>query len=361
MIDVEEIIAKYKELSPFERFFKYLFIHGISYDDIDFQSKAIQRLLVSEQQDWPKEKNIAFMQRFTALLASNQSIPTAELIPEGRTVYIQPFPRYMGDPIHSHCDAMEINFVLQGELIQIVGGHTLNLSRGDVCFVAPGVSHITRTYGDDSVVLSLFVYSHRVPALICEFDCMLDAFLKKIAYSRNVVPYVIVSDVLDASLVYLIADLAEKQTQRHPLTDLCLLSGLKGLILRVMMHDGDRMMSGSDIDRHDADIRNLMDYIRLNVSTVSLESLSETFHYSPTYLSALIKAKYGSNFKDIVARLKLERAVQLLETTDYNVSTIANLAGYTDKSYFHRAFKKTYGLTPLEYRGRKADQPRGLP
>ena len=351
MLDIDEIIGKYKKLNPFESFFKYLFINGISYDEIDFHSKAIQRLLVPDP-DRSKEEIIAVMQRFTASLAANRSVPTSEMIPEGRTVYIQQFPRYMGEPLHDHCDAVEINFVLHGELIQIINGNTLNLGKGDVCLIAPGVSHITRTYGDDSVVLSVFCYSDQLQSLICEYDSVLVSFLKKIVYSRKYLPYVICQTGFDPFIVYLLADMEERQTSRQPLSDGYLLSGLRTLILRLVMNGSDRMVSGTEIDKHDADILNLMDYIRLNVATVSLESLSESFHYTPTYLSALIKAKYGKNFKDIVAELKLERSMQLLKTTDYDISRVAELAGYSDKSYFHRVFKQTIGLTPAAYRAK---------
>lgn len=47
---------------------------------------------------------------------------------------------------------------------------------------------------------------------------------------------------------------------------------------------------------------------------------------------------------------RINNAVSLLETTDYNVNEISTIVGYENPLYFSRLFKKQKGVSPTEYR-----------
>ena len=47
---------------------------------------------------------------------------------------------------------------------------------------------------------------------------------------------------------------------------------------------------------------------------------------------------------------RINNAVSLLETTDYNVTEISAIVGYENPMYFSRLFKKQKGVSPTEYR-----------
>ena len=73
------------------------------------------------------------------------------------------------------------------------------------------------------------------------------------------------------------------------------------------------------------------------------------------------------NFKEFVGMppaqylmtLRMNNAVSLLETTDYNVTEISAIIGYDNALYFSRIFKKYKGVSPSEYR--KLLQKKGSP
>jgi len=64
------------------------------------------------------------------------------------------------------------------------------------------------------------------------------------------------------------------------------------------------------------------------------------------------------NFKEFVGKppaqyllaLRMNNAISLLETTDYNVTEISAIIGYDNPLYFSRLFKKHKGVSPSEYR-----------
>lgn len=83
---------------------------------------------------------------------------------------------------------------------------------------------------------------------------------------------------------------------------------------------------------------------------VSLTGLSEALNYSASYLSKLIKEKTNYTFLKLLTLLRMQKAAELLAATDLKVYVICDRIGMTDQRYFSQVFRKTFGVTPLEYR-----------
>ncbi|MBB3114567.1 AraC-like DNA-binding protein [Paenibacillus phyllosphaerae] len=89
---------------------------------------------------------------------------------------------------------------------------------------------------------------------------------------------------------------------------------------------------------------------------LSLSYLSDLLSMSSTYLSTYIKEKTGCTFSDHLHRVRVEKAQEMLITTDKTINHIAEQVGYVNFSSFNRMFKKETGVTPREYRKRKIIQ-----
>ena len=83
---------------------------------------------------------------------------------------------------------------------------------------------------------------------------------------------------------------------------------------------------------------------------ISLNLLAEEFHLSPQYISQLFKSEIGVNFLTYLTNLCMERAKKLLLSTALPVSEVAEQSGYGDYRVFTKAFKKSEGVTPSQYR-----------
>lgn len=82
-----------------------------------------------------------------------------------------------------------------------------------------------------------------------------------------------------------------------------------------------------------------------------LEDLTQTFSYSYDHLSRLFKKQTGVSLSHYVQEKRLELAKGLVESNEgLNVGQIAQMAGFSDRRYFLRAFKAHTGLSPAEYR-----------
>ncbi|UUZ80483.1 helix-turn-helix domain-containing protein [Paenibacillus sp. P26] len=83
---------------------------------------------------------------------------------------------------------------------------------------------------------------------------------------------------------------------------------------------------------------------------ITLEEVAEHLHMNTSYFSRLFSHELGETFKEFVTRVKMERAKELLDQTNYSISTICDKLGYKSQSYFTRRFKACFGITPLEYK-----------
>lgn len=86
---------------------------------------------------------------------------------------------------------------------------------------------------------------------------------------------------------------------------------------------------------------------------LSLNWIADELDMSSIYLSRVYKQQTFSAIVDVINNVRLERAQEHLEKTDWSIVDIAVKSGYTSSSYFHRLFKKSFGVTPSDYRKMK--------
>lgn len=101
-------------------------------------------------------------------------------------------------------------------------------------------------------------------------------------------------------------------------------------------------------------IRKALDYIELHYSEkIGLKTLSDALYISPNYFSDLFRRHMKVKFSDFLIEYRLKKACILLKKPEYKVSEISEMVGFRDSTYFSTVFKKTYNLTPLEYKNTK--------
>lgn len=100
----------------------------------------------------------------------------------------------------------------------------------------------------------------------------------------------------------------------------------------------------------------MLNYIQNNYQTVTLESVAEQFHLSEPYVSKYIKDKSGKTFGEHVAHIRMKRAKTLLKNGNMTVENIAYAIGYQNVEHFNRTFKKSFDMTPIQYRNESREQ-----
>lgn len=83
---------------------------------------------------------------------------------------------------------------------------------------------------------------------------------------------------------------------------------------------------------------------------LSLSVLAGHFHLNAQYISQLFKNEIGVGFLTYLTNIRMEKAKKLLVSTSLSVTEIAGQVGYGDYRVFTKAFKKSEGITPSQYR-----------
>ena len=93
-------------------------------------------------------------------------------------------------------------------------------------------------------------------------------------------------------------------------------------------------------------------YIEENFADMelSLEKLCKHLHVSVARFSTNFKRDMGISYVNFLTNVRLQKAVELLKTTDEKTYIIAEMVGYADQNYFSYVFKKKYGVSPSKYR-----------
>ena len=84
--------------------------------------------------------------------------------------------------------------------------------------------------------------------------------------------------------------------------------------------------------------------------TLSVDRLCEHLHVSPSYFSTVFKRETGETFVSYLTKVRMERAAELLRTTDAKTYIIAEKVGITEANYFSYVFKKHFGVAPSKFR-----------
>ena len=89
---------------------------------------------------------------------------------------------------------------------------------------------------------------------------------------------------------------------------------------------------------------------------INVEKYAEEHNFTPSWFIQNFKQVTKVTPMQYIMSLRINNAMNMLDTTKYNVTQIAMAVGYDNSHYFSRLFKKYTGMTPLEYRNRNKEQ-----
>ncbi len=124
-----------------------------------------------------------------------------------------------------------------------------------------------------------------------------------------------------------------------------------GELLKYMVKKYCRLVNKHSQKNYSLLIQKVITQIESDIaSDLSLNNLAKIFEVNPSYLSTLFKKETGNTLTDYVNKQRIERAKELLVSTNIQIQNIAQRCGMLDVNYFTKTFKKYTDLTPRKYR-----------
>lgn len=104
-------------------------------------------------------------------------------------------------------------------------------------------------------------------------------------------------------------------------------------------------------NKDDYVIQKAKEYIHKNYrDDLTLNDVAAHVFLNGNYFSTLFKQKTGTAFRNYLRNFRIEKAKELLTTTNLRIYEIALKVGYNEHSHFVRAFKSVTGMSPGQYR-----------
>ena len=136
------------------------------------------------------------------------------------------------------------------------------------------------------------------------------------------------------------------------------------VITEWFMNLASRLMSGIR-EQQDSGRKRIIElsceYIEanLNDNTLGLQHVCERNGLSASYFSQLFKKEMNIGLSNYIMQRRVERAKELLLTTDLKNEEIAMQLGFTRQNYFGLVFKRITGMSPSAFRQQKMSMPKG--
>lgn len=125
---------------------------------------------------------------------------------------------------------------------------------------------------------------------------------------------------------------------------------LKGICRRYIEEAANQLASGKQ-RKISSLIEKADRYLESNFgSEITLEEIAKEVNLSPYYFSRFYKEETGVNFIDKLTTIRVLKAKEYLQETDYSIKDVSRLVGYLDPNYFSKLFKKATGVTATEYK-----------
>ncbi len=234
---------------------------------------------------------------------------------------------------HCHMDFYEFILITDGEWIHNINNTNTILPMGTLLFYKPRTIHSIISKSSQSRHMVFGVeenyFNEYVKRVFPDFDLnSIDGYLSKPIHieKRNY-------------LEFLAKSISDNSVSRHILTDEALYSCLSDFMY--LTKTTDKNIYVADI------IQQLNNYTYLNYS---VKDICNLYPLSQPILLNLFKATTGITIVQYKMQKKLEYACELLKYSTTSISNIALHLQYDSLSYFTRLFKKSFGMSPTEYR-----------
>lgn len=260
---------------------------------------------------------------------------------------------YKMNNAHFH-PVYEIYYLLAGTRKFFIESDIYNISKGDLVLLNKNVMHQT-TYSSDKVnerTYILFDDKH-IASLVKKYgkEEIKECFNKRVfSIPMQRREYV-------EGLIAQLENESKNSDDFSPSLMEYYLAELMIFLIRYRRHYSgnndsvDVFKNISGLSSCDESIQQAAKYVVDNYNkNITLTEVSNFVNMSSTYFSKKFKEVTGFGFKEYLLNLRIKKACELLLSTKMSITEIAYESGFNDSNYFGDVFKKSKGISPLQYR-----------
>ena len=124
--------------------------------------------------------------------------------------------------------------------------------------------------------------------------------------------------------------------------------------LKAWAHQTFEYIQYSQVDQNRLYTKAVSDAINIidgeYTKNITLEEMAKRVGVSSQYLSKIFKEETGQTFVEYLTTLRINRAKDIIQTSDQPIKQVGIIVGYKDPNYFSRIFRSVVGLSPSDFR-----------
>lgn len=243
---------------------------------------------------------------------------------EGERVWVGKFLNSQ-NMLHWHDDC-ELIYVERGALIVIVNGASYRITSGNAMFIDSRVLHRISAI-DETSLLQTVIFDSAV----------INEFAKDICLT---------TPVLDNGEIVKIAyaELMQELKNKPPLYTFTTTATVRKLIIEIFRNFPTEQKKPSG--NTDEKLKELFLELKKNYDWFTLNDAAKFMNMNASYLSRLFTAKTGMQFIRYINCVRVEKAVELIESGKFDMTEIATRCGFGTIRNFNAIFKKFTGYAP---------------
>ena len=244
-------------------------------------------------------------------------------------------------------NSVELVFVKKGMGPVQVGLESMTAMAGDIFVFAPGVLHGLGQIPGETMEYENIIYE--VDLLGGSGDLCYRRYLLPLQSGRLSLPHRLTQGhPCDCAVLECLRRLETVNRDRVLGYELQI-KGLLLCLLSVLVAQSDGLPPSENADTRR--LKTVLQYVTAHFAdNLPVAEVAAVCQCSPSHFMRWFKQMTGQRFTEYLNIYRLNAAAEALRTTDDTVLTVAERCGFKNLSYFNRAFKASFGLTPREYR-----------
>lgn len=253
-------------------------------------------------------------------------------------------------PWHWHPE-IELTLILEGEIAYQANDSLYELKAGEGLFCNTNVLHSGHgLHTPDCSYLSITFH----PRLLYGYNSsvMQTKYMNRILKSPALASIHLTPQIPWHKKILKKMEKIRKLEQAHTTSlelqiQIALLEIWRRIFEHVELPEDDVLENDRDTER----IRRIMEYIQTHYAEkITLEDLADQIHLCKSESCRLFKRYMNESMFDYLLDYRVERSLEFLRQSGYDVTGVAGMVGFSNPGYFAKIFRRKMGCTPLEYR-----------
>lgn len=253
-----------------------------------------------------------------------------------------------GLPAHWH-EEFELTWVKKGSCSYMIGLKPCFVQEGDILFLPSGILHgipevRVREFKTDSFVFHPEIFGDRRD--ICQVK-----YISPVESGKIHFPTVISGKEAAAEkLREVFAELSESFERKQKGYEM----EIKELLFKIMLlfyRFVPYQREEADSEEITEKLKAVLQYVKEHYrQQITVAQLAQICHFSEYYFMRFFKQYMGVTCVEYLNQYRMEIAAGRLAGSSRSVTEIAMDTGFNNVSYFNRVFRRSFGMTPKEYR-----------